>query len=293
MLGNGAGGYSVSDTKSAGGNPFQIAVGDVDGDGDADVVLANRGTNTLGVVKSNGAGGLLAAVTYPVGNDPAAVDLGDLDGDGDLDVVVSNYGGGELHRLLQRRRGRLPEPDHAAVDDRGIVRDDRRLRPRRRRRHHRDRRDRRSGAALPAGRPEPGRRPAAVVRRAAAREQPRGRAGFGTLPAEPLKVGRTAFLRLAGAPAQPFALALGVAIAPGTSTPFGLLNLDLALAPIVVIDGYAGGLVTNSFGEVEFAFPIDPSTPTGGIATLQALVGDPSSGAGSTLTNPETVVIVP
>ena len=32
-----------------------------------------------------------------------------------------------------------------------------------------------------------------------------GRSGFGTLPPEPLQVGRTAFLRLAGAPAQPFA----------------------------------------------------------------------------------------
>ena len=57
MLGNGAGAYSISDTKAAGGLPFQIAAGDLDGDGDADAVLANRATNTLGVVKSNGAGG--------------------------------------------------------------------------------------------------------------------------------------------------------------------------------------------------------------------------------------------
>src|SRR5262249_6923641 len=77
--------------KLAGGNPFQIAVGDVDGDGFPDACLANRGTNTLGVVRSNGSGLLLTAVTYPAGANPAAVDLGELDGDGDLDVVVSNY----------------------------------------------------------------------------------------------------------------------------------------------------------------------------------------------------------
>ena len=115
-----------------------------------------------------------------------------------------------------------------------------------------------------------------------------GRSGFGDASRRSRStVGRTAFLRLAGAPAQPFAVALGVAIAPGTSTPFGLLNLDLALAPLVFIDGYAGGLATNAFGEIVFAFPIAPSTPTGGIATLQAIVSDPASGAGSKLTNPE------
>jgi hypothetical protein len=100
-------------------------------------------------------------------------------------------------------------------------------------------------------------------------------------------------MRIAGAPSQPFAVALGVAIAPGAPIAYGLLNLDLALAPTIFLDGYAGGFGTNAFGEIEYAFLLPASMPVGGTATVQALVGDPSSGAGSTLTNPEKLVFVP
>jgi hypothetical protein len=293
MLGNGSGGYSVGDTKSAGGLPFQIAVGDVDGDGDADAVLANRATNTLGVVKSNGTGGLLPAVTYPAGNNPAAVDLGDLDGDGDLDVVVSNYGAGNFTVYFNNGSGVFQNPvtlqsssagscativDWDRDGDADIITTDEI--------DDQARLWRQTGPS-PAGVQPPSCAARLLVNNHA------GRAGFGALPAEPLVVGRTAFLRIAGAPAQPFAIALGVAISSGVSTRFGLLNLDLASSPTIFIDGYAGGLFTNAFGEIGFAFWIDPSTPTGGVASLQALVGDPTNPAGSTLANPEIVSIAP
>jgi FG-GAP-like repeat/Bacterial Ig-like domain len=293
LLGNGVGGYTVSDTKPAGGLPFQMAVGDLDGDGDADAVLANRATHTLGVVRSDGAGGLLAAVTYPAGNNPAAVDLGDLDGDDDLDVIVSNYGGGTFTVYFNNGAGIFQNPitlpsstagscativDFDRDGDSDIITT--------------DEIDDQARLWQQVGPNPPGVQAPSCEARLLVNSHA-GRAGFGAVVPEPLPVGRTAFLRIAGAPAQPFAAALGASVAPGTASPFGLVNLDLALAPLVFLDGFAGGLATNSFGEIELAFPIDPSTPTGGLATLQALVANPALPAGSKLTNPETVLIVP
>ena len=71
------------------GNSLEVAVGDLDGDGDLDVVFATEGgPNTVWF--SNGAG-VFADSTQTLGNAwSLAVALGDLDGDGDLDAVFAN-----------------------------------------------------------------------------------------------------------------------------------------------------------------------------------------------------------
>jgi hypothetical protein len=68
-------------------------VGDVNGDGNVDVVSSNSFNNNAAVILGNGAGGLSSAVTYPTGSFDLSVVLGDIDGDGDLDMVTSNYSG--------------------------------------------------------------------------------------------------------------------------------------------------------------------------------------------------------
>ena len=72
-------------------NTWAISLGDVDGDGDLDVVAGNN-TQVNRVYLGNGNG------TFASGNDvdtPTNVTvyslLGDLDGDGDLDLVTANY----------------------------------------------------------------------------------------------------------------------------------------------------------------------------------------------------------
>ena len=93
LLGDGNGGLTFSDEVVAPGNPWMMAVGDIDGDGNVDCVSANSGNNTVAVVRGDGQGGLLPAESYSSGqNFPLAIDLGDLDGDGDLDLIVSNFG---------------------------------------------------------------------------------------------------------------------------------------------------------------------------------------------------------
>ena len=75
-----------------------IAVGDVDGDGDLDLLLGSNdlftGINLQNRLYLNGGGGFFTDATgqLPVDSDSTrAVELGDVDGDGDLDALIGNY----------------------------------------------------------------------------------------------------------------------------------------------------------------------------------------------------------
>ena len=87
FLGDGEGNLSLHSRRTSGGRPWMIVTGDVNGDGNVDVMAANREGNNVSVLLGDGAGGLAAPATYATGNSPLAVDVGDLDGDGDLDLT--------------------------------------------------------------------------------------------------------------------------------------------------------------------------------------------------------------
>jgi hypothetical protein len=74
---------------------YDVALGDLDGDGDMDAWAGNHGLNRVWLNEGGVQGGTMG--TFRVGwaqvSDPAqskGVELGDLDGDGDLDAAVAN-----------------------------------------------------------------------------------------------------------------------------------------------------------------------------------------------------------
>jgi FG-GAP-like repeat len=72
--------------------PGDVALGDIDGDGDLDLATSNYNINSVSVRLGDGQGGFSGGSEVSVGafTGPASVALGDLDGDGDLDFVVAN-----------------------------------------------------------------------------------------------------------------------------------------------------------------------------------------------------------
>ena len=99
LLGNGDGTFQTAQSYAAGSDPDSVAIGDLNGDGIPDLVVANAGTyqnsytdSSVSILLGNGDGTFQAAQKYKAGNNPQCVALGDFNGDGILDLVVANYG---------------------------------------------------------------------------------------------------------------------------------------------------------------------------------------------------------
>jgi uncharacterized protein (TIGR03437 family) len=103
LLGNGAGGFTAAAGSpfTVGTHPQSVAVVDINGDGNPDIVSANSGNNTITVLLGNGAGGFAAAAGSPfaAGTTPAAVAAGDFNGDGRPDIAIADLGEGTVSVL--------------------------------------------------------------------------------------------------------------------------------------------------------------------------------------------------
>jgi hypothetical protein len=100
LLGNGNGTFQEPPTYgTAGVQPDAVAVGDVNGDGNPDLVVANScesncGSNSEGLVMvllGNGTGTFTPGAKYPTGGyKSSSVAIADVNGDGKPDIVVAN-----------------------------------------------------------------------------------------------------------------------------------------------------------------------------------------------------------
>ena len=69
---------------------------DLNGDGHADITVANINDNTISVLWGNGDGTFAPQQTIPVGSTPRGIAVLDIDGDGDGDIVNTNRGSSNL-----------------------------------------------------------------------------------------------------------------------------------------------------------------------------------------------------
>ncbi|MDF7810827.1 FG-GAP-like repeat-containing protein [Hymenobacter sp. YC55] len=114
---DGAGTFSTTHQNVAVGKvPYYVATGDVDGDGDLDLLCANGGnssqtaSSTVSVRLNDGSGTFTdTGQNVSVSNDPASMVLGDIDGDGDLDLIVANNSGSSLSVRLNKGNGDFEE----------------------------------------------------------------------------------------------------------------------------------------------------------------------------------------
>jgi hypothetical protein len=110
--------YSVSDAPYDA--PIQdgvsdaqgLAVGDLDGDGHADIVMGNGLLDEMGIFFNRGDGTFVSEVTYPTGkgSKPGPVAVADVNGDGRLDVVLTEGGRGNVGVYLNQGHGVLGSP---------------------------------------------------------------------------------------------------------------------------------------------------------------------------------------
>jgi hypothetical protein len=105
LFGDGHGHFRGSDRNPtpAGPSPFAVAVGDVNGDGKPDLVVANYSGHivdpsgdTLTFLLGDGRGNFRLGPRIPTGRAPGDAAVGDVDGDGIADAVVADAGSGDV-----------------------------------------------------------------------------------------------------------------------------------------------------------------------------------------------------
>jgi VCBS repeat-containing protein len=100
LLGSTAGGFT-GPTNFAAGSPYVVAVGDFNGGGDPDLVVANHEfPGDLSVLTGGPGGSFSSPSTIASGTGTAAVAVGEFNPDGDPDLAVADYDTGRVLVLL-------------------------------------------------------------------------------------------------------------------------------------------------------------------------------------------------
>src|SRR5438876_1164607 len=83
-----------------GNNPSAVAIGDLNGDNQLDLVVTNTVSNTVSVLLGGGDGSFGARADFGTGGNPVSVAIRDLNSDGKRDLVVANYNSSSVSVLL-------------------------------------------------------------------------------------------------------------------------------------------------------------------------------------------------
>ena len=97
--------FAAPQTFATGSDPTSVAVSDLNGDGRPDLIVANRGSNTVSVLLNTTAPGattpsFAAQQSFATGISPNMVTAADVNGDGRPDILVANGYSSNLGVLL-------------------------------------------------------------------------------------------------------------------------------------------------------------------------------------------------
>jgi hypothetical protein len=101
----GTGNFVEKTRIGVGSSPTGISFGDIDGDGDLDIAVANLTSNNVSILANNGSGNFTLKGNVNVGSFPLGISLGDIDRDGDIDIAVANNHSGNVSILVNDGSG--------------------------------------------------------------------------------------------------------------------------------------------------------------------------------------------
>lgn len=117
LLANGKGGFNEAKGSpfACGDNPFGIAIGDINADGNPDLAIINspssmaegKGKNGLTVLLGDGTGKFttMKGSPYEAGKIPSRIAIGDINGDGVNDIVTSDNDSNKIYLFLMNGNG--------------------------------------------------------------------------------------------------------------------------------------------------------------------------------------------
>ena len=89
-MNNGDGAFAPQVSYNAGSGTNFVAIGDLNADGMADLVLTNEFDDAATVLLNRGNGIFVNQGAYRVGQSPNSIAMGDLNADGLLDLAITN-----------------------------------------------------------------------------------------------------------------------------------------------------------------------------------------------------------
>jgi hypothetical protein len=110
LLGDGTGAFAAATSLPVGGNPFGLAIGDLNADHVMDLVVTDASADRVVALIGTGGGAFAPAAGFPAGGRGFTVALGDLNADGKPDVAVPNWDGASVSVLAGDGAGAFGAP---------------------------------------------------------------------------------------------------------------------------------------------------------------------------------------